>query len=196
MDHNAVPWAGVNHLALITDDMDSTTRFWHGVIGASLVATIGNESFRHYFFEVGKGSTIAFFEYQGHQVHRFAKPAGIPDARAVQFDHLSLNLPDQEALLALRQRLLEYRCEVTEVIDHGLMQSIYFTDPNGIALEASCWANDPTGQTIEPEAARYADPHPVAAAQELLETGTLAHVPRTHLVEEPSGDVYRVGTGG
>jgi catechol 2,3-dioxygenase-like lactoylglutathione lyase family enzyme len=194
MDQHRVPWTGVNHLALITDNMESTTRFWHGVLGAPLVATIGNESFRHYFFEVGRGSTIAFFEYQGHQVPRFAKPAGIPDGRAVQFDHVSLNLPDHEALLALRQRLLAYRCEVTEVIDHGLMQSIYFTDPNGIALEASCWVHDPTGQAVEPAAACYADPHPVAAVHELLATGTLTHVPRTHLVDEPSGDVYRVGT--
>ena len=26
-----VPWQGLNHLALITNDMDTTVRFWHGV---------------------------------------------------------------------------------------------------------------------------------------------------------------------
>ena len=30
------PWQGLNHLALITNDMDATVRFWHGVIGAPL----------------------------------------------------------------------------------------------------------------------------------------------------------------
>ena len=32
-------WRGVNHLALITDDMDTTVRFYNGVLGARLVAT-------------------------------------------------------------------------------------------------------------------------------------------------------------
>lgn len=195
MTHTSVGWAGLNHLALITDDMDTTTRFWHGVLGAPLVATIGNESFRHYFFEVGNGATVAFFEYNGHRVDRFAKPAGVPDARAVQFDHVSLNLPDKDALLALRQRLLNHSCEVTEVVDHGLMQSIYFTDPNGIALEASWWNHDPTGQPPEAGDARYGDPHPVSAARELLETGTIGDVPSTRLVDRPTGDVYRLVAG-
>ena len=95
--------------------MDTTTRFWHGVLGATLVATIGNERFRHYFFDVGHAATVAFFEYRGHQVNRFAKPAGVPDARAVQFDHVSLNLPDEAVLLALRQRLLDHGLSVHDV---------------------------------------------------------------------------------
>jgi len=194
MENTPVNWAGLNHLALITDDMETTTRFWHGVLGASLVATIGNESFRHYFFYVGNGATVAFFEYQGHQVDRFAKPAGIPDERAIQFDHVSLNLPNEGALLTLRQRLLDAGCEVTDVVDHGLMRSIYFTDPNGIALEASWWVNNPTGQTLMPEASRYGDPNPIPAMQEILRTGTLATLPQTRLVDEPTGDVYRVVT--
>jgi catechol 2,3-dioxygenase-like lactoylglutathione lyase family enzyme len=192
MDNTPVRWAGLNHLALITNDMDLTTRFWHGVLGAPLVATIGNASFRHYFFDVGNEATVAFFEYQGHQVNGFAKPAGVPDKRAVQFDHVSLNLPDEQALLQLRQRLLDHGCEVTDVVDHGLMQSIYFTDPNGIALEASWWANDPTGQAPASGDARYSDPNPVPAARALLETGKLGTLPTTRLVDKPTGDVYHL----
>ena len=89
MDATPIQWAGLNHLALITDDMDTTTRFWHGVLGAPLVATIGTEAFRHYFFAVGHGATVAFFEYQDYPIDRFAKPAGVPDGRAVQFDHVA-----------------------------------------------------------------------------------------------------------
>ena len=63
----------------------------------------------------------------------------MPDPRAVQFDHLSFNLPDEEALIALRDRLKTAGCEVTDVVDHGFIRSVYFTDPNGIALEASWW---------------------------------------------------------
>jgi catechol 2,3-dioxygenase-like lactoylglutathione lyase family enzyme len=190
MNDKPVQWAGLNHLALITNDMDLTTRFWHGVIGASLVATIGNEAFRHYFFDVGSGATVAFFEYQGHSVKQFAKPSGIPDERAIQFDHVSLNVPDRQALLALRQRLLEHDCEVTDVVDHGLLQSIYFTDPNGIALEASWWVDNPTGQAPQAGGRRYADTHPVPAAKELLESGKISDLPATKLIDEPTGDVY------
>lgn len=145
-DREEVPrWRGINHLALITDDMDATVRFYDGVLGARLVADLGNRSFRHYFFEFGAGNTVAFFEYQGVELETFAKPAGVPDPRAVQFDHLSFNLPDETALLALRDRLKAAGCEVTDLVDHGFLRSIYFTDPNGIALEASYWVTDPTG---------------------------------------------------
>jgi hypothetical protein len=34
-----------------------------------------------------------------------------------------LPAPDEAALLALRQRLLDYGCEVPEVVDHGLIGS-------------------------------------------------------------------------
>src|SRR5258708_40040488 len=107
-------WRGINHLALVTTDMDATVRFYAGVLGAKLVATLGTPAFRHYFFKIGEGNTIAFFEYADADVTPFAKPAGVPDPRAVQFDHISLNLPDEEALLDLRGRLKAAGCEVTD----------------------------------------------------------------------------------
>ncbi len=161
-------WGGINHLALVTPDMDETVRFYHGVLGARLAATIGTPDFRHYFFEFGPQCTVAFFEYAGVEVHSFAKPAGIPDPRAPQFDHLALNLPDEDALLALRQRLTDAGCEVTEVIDHGFIRSVYFTDPHGIALEASWWVQDVTGFDGEDgDGGVFHDPDPVPAAREL-----------------------------
>ena len=102
-------WRGINHLALVTGDMDATVRFYHGVLGARLVATIGTPDFRHYFFDFGDQNTVAFFEYRDKQVASFTKPAGIPDPRAPQFDHLSFNLPDEDALLALRSTLKSCR---------------------------------------------------------------------------------------
>ena len=180
-----LPWQGLNHLALITNDMDATVRFWHGVIGAPLVATIGTDTFRHYFFSFGEQSSVAFFEYTGREVEMIAKPAGVFDPRAGQFDHLSMDLPDEASLEALRTRLAEHGSEVTEVVDHGLMRSIYFSDPNGIAMEASWWQDDPT--TADPDYGdrRYfADPDPVPAVLELREGG-LRTVPRTSLVDEP-----------
>jgi catechol 2,3-dioxygenase-like lactoylglutathione lyase family enzyme len=180
-------WRGINHLALVTSDMDATVRFYHGVLGARLVATIGTASFRHYFFEVGVQNTIAFFEYAGADLPRFAKPAGVPDGRAIQFDHLSLNLPDERALESLRARLKEAGCEVTDVVDHGFMRSIYFTDPNGIALEASWWVDDATGRDTDyRDESLFADRNPVPAVSELMATGALSSTPTTQLVQDPT----------
>lgn len=175
-------WRGINHLALITTDMDATVRFYHGVLGARLVATIGNDFFRHYFFEFGSEQTVAFFEYRDIELERFAKPAGVPDKRAPQFDHISFNLPDEHALEDLRERLLEHGCEVTEVVDHTFVRSIYFTDPNGIALEASWWAIDATGREADyADGDLFSDPDPVPAVREIVTTGDLVTTPRTSL---------------
>jgi catechol 2,3-dioxygenase-like lactoylglutathione lyase family enzyme len=187
-----VPWQGLNHLALVTTDMDATVRFWHEVLGAPLVATVKTDTFRHYFFDVGNDATVAFFEYLGVDLERFAKPAGIPDSRAMQFDHLSLNLADEAAVMDLRERLEKHGTEVTELVDHGLMKSIYFTDPNGIALEASYWADDPTGQAPDIASDRFADHDPVPAVAEIGAGITVTGAPRTRLVDEPTGDFYLV----
>jgi catechol 2,3-dioxygenase-like lactoylglutathione lyase family enzyme len=178
-------WRGINHLALITPDMDATVRFWHGVLGARLVAHLGNEAFRHYFFEFGEEQTVAFFEYRDVPVARFTKPAGVPDPRAIQFDHLSFNVADEHALEELRSRLKEHGCEVTDVVDHSIMRSIYFNDPNGIALEASWWVVDATGREADyGDRALFSDPDPVPAVRELVATGTLKTMPTTTLANE------------
>lgn len=155
--------------------MDATVRFYHGVLGARLVSTVGTPTFRHYFFEFGPQCTVAFFEYNALPIEPFALAAGVPDPRKVQFDHLSLNLPDEDALHALRQRLMDNDCEVTEIVDHGSIHSVYFTDPNGIALEASWWVNDVTaGSADYDDPGAFGDPDPVPALRELHADGSLA----------------------
>ena len=173
-------WRGINHLALITTDMDATVRFYHGVLGARLVATIGKPEFRHYFFEFGPQCTVAFFEYSGAAIESFTKAAGVPDPRAAQFDHLALNLPDEDALHALRHQLKSAGYEVTDIIDHGTVRSVYFTDPGGIALEASWWVTDPTGRFSDYGDDRFfGDGNPVPALRELQATGGLTSVEST-----------------
>jgi catechol 2,3-dioxygenase-like lactoylglutathione lyase family enzyme len=189
---DAVHWRGVHHLALVTGDMDATVRFWHGVLDARLVATLATMAFRHYFFEVAPGNTVAFFEYAGQPLDTFAKPAGVPYEKAAQFDHLSLHLPDEDALLRLRERLKAHDCEVTDVVDHGFLRSIYFTDNNGIALEASFWTLDVTGRPTDHGDRRlFSDPDPVPAVRELRETGRLRHTVATRLVDEITKDPYQ-----
>jgi catechol 2,3-dioxygenase-like lactoylglutathione lyase family enzyme len=181
-------WRGVNHLALVTSDMDATVRFYHGVLGMRLVSTLMAGPMRHYFFEIAPGNTVAFFEVKGAQ--SFAKPAGVPDpARSAQFDHLSFNLSDEEALHALQSRLKSYGCGVTDVIDHGMVRSIYFTDPSGIALEASWWVTDATGRDSDYGDRRlFSDTDPVPAVRELVERGELLSVPSTQLAGDEVSD--------
>ena len=186
MDEQANPrWRGINHLALVCSDMAATVRFYVGVLGARLVATVGTSAFRHYFFEIGVGNTLAFFEYGDVPIEHFAKPAGVPYPQASQFDHLSLALADEEALHRLQARLKEHGCEVTDVVDHQIMRSIYFTDPNGIALEASWWVLDATGRPTDLGDDRlFGDADPVPAVAELRETGAFTSTPATRLVDD------------
>jgi hypothetical protein len=91
----------------------------------------------------------------------------------------------------LRERLMKHGSEVTELVDHGLMKSIYFTDPNGIALEASYWADDPTGEPPDVTSDHFADKDPVPAVAEVGAGISLSGAPRTRLVDEATGDFYR-----
>ena len=133
---------------------------------------------------------MAFFEYSGQHLATYAKPAGVPYEQASQFDHLSMHLPDEDALLRLHDRLKSHGCEVTDVIDHGFLRSIYFSDNNGIALEASWWTLDPTGRPVDYGDERlFSDPDPVPAVRELRERGELDHTVETQLVDEIIEDI-------
>ena len=65
--------------------------------------------------------------------------------------------------------------------DGVFVQSVYFTDPNGIALEASWWVHGATGRTDYDDPELYKDPNPVAAVTE-LRAGALTTTPETKLV--------------
>jgi catechol 2,3-dioxygenase-like lactoylglutathione lyase family enzyme len=170
-------WSGINHLAMVTPDMDATVRFYADVLGMELVGTLGNGDpqepypYRHYFFRVADGNTLAFFEWPGIDTGP-KKPAGIPEAGR-EFDHVSFNVPTVEDLLALRARLVEHGVEVTPVIDHTIFYSVYFDDPvNHAALEASVWVRDLD------KVGYWGDPDPVPnAARRIKERDAHAQKP-------------------
>lgn len=153
---------GINHLALVTNDMDKTVRFYRDALGMPVVGTMGGEAdgqaFRHYFFSLGPGSTIAFFEWPNVELPP-RKDSGIP-ASGRQFDHVSINLDSEDDLLALQSRARSAGIDATDVVDHGIVRSIYFEDPNGISLEFSVWTKD-----LEKEP-MFGDPNPVPAMAE------------------------------
>lgn len=181
-------WRGINHLALVTPDMDATVRFYDGVLGMRLVASVMAGPMRHYFFEIGSENTIAFFEVRGAEA--FAAPAGIPDRlRKAQFDHLSFNVADEDALVQLQARLRSFGCEVTPVVDHGFVHSIYFSDPHGIALEASWWVLDATARPSDYGDRRlFGDTNPVPALAELAVSGRVSSTPTTSLTGGEGAD--------
>jgi len=62
--HNMVTYTGINHLAMVTGNMDETIRFWRDLLGMRLVAGLGSSKYRQYFFEISEYDMIAFFEWQ------------------------------------------------------------------------------------------------------------------------------------
>jgi catechol 2,3-dioxygenase-like lactoylglutathione lyase family enzyme len=136
---------GVHHLALNTDDMKMTIDFYAGVLGMPLIHAMrvpaglgtgphnrGNppfENLRHYFFDMGGDSTVAFFE-----IPKGAKAHGDRDTIAAM-QHVAF-ATSPEGATDLLERLERHGVENSGAIETlpGLM-SVYFFDPNGIRLE-------------------------------------------------------------
>ena len=53
------------------------------------------------------------------------------------FDHVSFGVDSADDLWALRDKLVAASLEVSDVIDHGFIHSIYTFNPNGIPIEFS-----------------------------------------------------------
>lgn len=127
---------GVNHLALVTRDMDMTIRYWRDLLGLRLVAGLGNERFRHYFFELSETDMVAFFEWPGVEPVPL-KDHGVPTKGPLAFDHVSFGVDSEDDLWELKEKIEAAGFWVSEVIDHGFIHSIYTFDPNDIPIEFS-----------------------------------------------------------
>ncbi|MBF0178454.1 MAG: VOC family protein [Magnetococcales bacterium] len=157
---------GIHHLAMVTADLDLTTRFWRDLIGLRLIYTHGAEGYRQYFFQVASGVLLSFFQWPGAEKIPFHRH-GEPDQSARVFDHVSFAMDDDDALWAMADRLTAAGYPVSDVIDHGFIHSIYSYDPNGIPIEFTCpvaGVNDPERHPLFrdrnplPEASRGPDP--------------------------------------
>ena len=129
-----IQFSGINHIALATNNMDETIRFWRDLLGMRLVAGAGNPGNRQYFFETAKNVLISFFEWTGVQPVK-DKDAGRPVKGPFVFDHICFELPGEEELWELKDRLEAADIWVTEVMDNGFIHSMFSTDPNNIQLE-------------------------------------------------------------
>jgi len=131
-----VKYTGINHLAMVTDDMDTTIRFWRDLLGMRLVAGLGHPGYRHYFFEISEHDMIAFFEWP-HVEKIQEKDHGAPVKGSLAFDHVSFEVASHDDLWELKDKLEGADFWVSEVVDHGFIHSIYTFDPNNIAVEFS-----------------------------------------------------------
>lgn len=131
-----VKFTGINHLAMATNDMDSTIRFWRDLLGMRLVAGLGRPGYRHYFFEISDNDMIAFFEWPDVKKIEL-KDHGAKVKGPLAFDHVAFGVETDDALWKLKADLEAAGFWVSEVIDHGFIHSIYSFDPNNIPIEFS-----------------------------------------------------------
>ncbi len=134
--NNMVTFNGINHIAMVTGDMDSTVRYWRDLLGMRLVAGLGHTGYRHYFFRISDLDLLAFFEWEGAEPAQ-EKDHGAPLKGKVVFDHLSFGVDTLEGLWELKSKLEAAGFWVSEMVDHGFIYSIYSFDPNNIPVEFS-----------------------------------------------------------
>ena len=154
-------FTGINHLAMVTDDMDKTIGFWRDLLGMRLVASLGKQGFRHYFFQITQHDMIAFFEWPEVENIR-EKDHGVPVKGPACFDHISFEVESDEDLFEIKDRIEAADFWVSEVVDHGFIHSIYSFDPNNIPIEFSAPVNDLDIRKNP----KLKDRHPVKTAQE------------------------------
>ena len=137
-------YRGISDVALVTNDMDKTVRFYRDVLGMRVAVTfageIGGQRIRHYFFGLGPTSCLSFFEWPAVKMPG-RKDAGIPESGR-QFDHVSIGVDSETSLLEIQQRVRAAGIEASDVVDHGFARVIYFEDPNGISLAFTVWTQD------------------------------------------------------
>src|SRR5215472_17822783 len=120
---------GVHHLALICRDTEETIKFYQEFLGFPLVELVENRDYKgssHFFFDIGNGNLLGFFDFPGHDHPPFSETIG-----AVQ--HLAISIsPEQFA--AARKKLDDAGVDYLGP-DRGADDSLYFRDPNGVGLE-------------------------------------------------------------
>ncbi len=125
---------GLHHFALLSSDVERTVRFYQDVLEFPLTDIFENRDYtgsNHFFFDVGHGNLLAFFDFPGLDVGPYAEVLG-------GLHHIAISVTPQrwEHLKGkLEQAGVEYLLESTV--------SIYFRDPDGARLELLA---DPLGE--------------------------------------------------
>ncbi|HVB49905.1 MAG TPA: VOC family protein [Burkholderiales bacterium] len=142
-----VPTRGIDHLAFVTDDLPTTMDFYTRVLGMQLVhvrrvpferdrGQPPYDNLRHYFFNMGNDSLLAFFEYpKGLAKQNRDLPGGM--------QHVAFHVaPDKFDAVVDTVKACGVNV-IGPVPLGGRFWSAYFFDPNGIRLE---FATDRSGE--------------------------------------------------
>ena len=147
MGNETLSLKGVHHTARPTWKLRETVEFYRDKLGLPLVHCVSakgwgpsnHPDFLHFFFDAGNGALIAFFYYFGttqpdHLVHH---PEYDSDAT-----HTAWKVDSRDELMAWRKRLEDNGVEIMYQIEHEVVESIYFRDPNGYYLEIGTYTRD------------------------------------------------------
>ncbi len=125
---------GVHHVALLSADVERTVRFYAEVLEFPLTDIFENRDYpgsNHFFFDLGHGNLIAFFDFPDLDLGPYAEVLG-------GLHHLSISV-EPERWMQLRSNL--EAAGVPYQLESGT--SIYFRDPDGARLELIA---DPLGE--------------------------------------------------
>jgi len=117
---------GVHHLALLSSDVEQTIAFYQGVLEFPLTELFENRDYTgstHFFFDIGNGNALAFFDFPGLELGAYREVLG-------SLHHLAISVtPDKWH--HLRSKLEDAGVEI--VFEHK--GSIVFSGPDGERLE-------------------------------------------------------------
>ena len=125
---------GVHHVALLSSDVERTVRFYQEVLEFPLTEIFENRDYKgsnHFFFDIGNGNLLAFFDLPGLDLGPYAEVLG-------GLHHLAISV-EPERWVRLKVNL--DRAGVDYQLDSGT--SVYFRDPDGARVELIA---DPLGQ--------------------------------------------------
>ncbi|MER6678495.1 VOC family protein [Streptomyces sp. NPDC000983] len=125
---------GVHHTALISSDVERTIAFYQGLLGFPLTELIENRDYpgsTHFFFDIGNGNLLAFFDFPGLDIGPYAEVLGGLHHVAISMD------PDRWAEIVRR-----FEDAGVEHAVHSEV-SVYFSDPDGARIEL---ISDPLGE--------------------------------------------------
>jgi catechol 2,3-dioxygenase-like lactoylglutathione lyase family enzyme len=125
---------GVHHLALLSRDVEKTIAFYQDVLEFPLTELFENRDYRgstHFFFDIGNGNLLAFFDFPGLDLGDYAEVLG-------GLHHLAISVDPQ------RWERLRANLEAAGVATRAMSgSSLYFSGPDGERLEL---IKDPLGE--------------------------------------------------
>ncbi|WP_397487882.1 VOC family protein [Rhodococcus sp. KBW08] len=125
---------GLHHTALVSSDVERTVKFYQDLLGFPLTELIENRDYpgsSHFFFDIGNGNLLAFFDFPGLDVGPYQEVLG-------GLHHIAISV-EPAKWAKLRTQLTEAG---VELIEHSEV-SLYFRDPDGARLELIA---DPLGE--------------------------------------------------